>query len=492
MTTDGAFLPLAGGGTDTSYKSMSGNYLYVLLVKNGTCSVKPVTPSCTSPQYLDISTNTCVTPTITPPSCTSPQYLDISTNTCVTPTITPPSCTSPQYLDTKTNKCVTSTTTQTSGLVLLKPDNDDFIPLKKATKFTWQKATNAVKYRILFSKDKDFKNYDEKKMKCSNTDCFTYTTVSPSYSVVGSHKMLAQKASYFWKVQSIAKKTADNQTSDVRKFNVDQILPPSIISISATPQTVNTGEQVTLKATLDNPILAGMYSIEISIDGEQAQPFSTSTGTEFSLPYKAIEDGEHQFEVNVLDKEGNVIDYLGDSFVVNAVYIETFKSGDKTFSYTKIANDGSELLNTAQLGTGAKDWACTKDNNTGLIWQVQTSTDKFTWNNALTVATAVNSQGLCGKKDWRLPSVVELSKLLVCSDGKYLENVNGTISCTSYTQVTHPAINASYFPNTIDAHFWSSSPYANVSGSAWIVHFNSGGTDYNFKSNNGYVRLVRG
>lgn len=68
--------------------------------------------------------------------------------------------------------------------------------------------------------------------------------------------------------------------------------------------------------------------------------------------------------------------------------VEIFKSGDRTFSYTKIANDGSELSKTVKLGTGAKDWACTKDNNTGLIWEVKTNDGglrdkdwKYTWYN---------------------------------------------------------------------------------------------------------------
>ena len=43
--------------------------------------------------------------------------------------------------------------------------------------------------------------------------------------------------------------------------------------------------------------------------------------------------------------------------------------------YTKIANDGSALPETAVLGSNPKDWACTKDNKTGLTWEIKT-TDK--------------------------------------------------------------------------------------------------------------------
>ena len=43
-----------------------------------------------------------------------------------------------------------------------------------------------------------------------------------------------------------------------------------------------------------------------------------------------------------------------------------------TTGYSKIANDGSLLADAAVLGTGAKDWACTRDNATGLVWEVKT------------------------------------------------------------------------------------------------------------------------
>ena len=39
--------------------------------------------------------------------------------------------------------------------------------------------------------------------------------------------------------------------------------------------------------------------------------------------------------------------------------------------YSKIANDGSVLPADASLGSGPGDWACTRDNHTGLIWEVK-------------------------------------------------------------------------------------------------------------------------
>jgi hypothetical protein len=51
--------------------------------------------------------------------------------------------------------------------------------------------------------------------------------------------------------------------------------------------------------------------------------------------------------------------------------------GAKGFDYTKIANNGTTLGAGAALGNAPTDWACTKDNITGLTWEVKTlgSTD---------------------------------------------------------------------------------------------------------------------
>jgi hypothetical protein len=62
------------------------------------------------------------------------------------------------------------------------------------------------------------------------------------------------------------------------------------------------------------------------------------------------------------------------------------------------------------------DWACTRDNVTGLIWEVKTSDnagDTFTFADASAVhAAAVNTAQLCGFNDWRVPTRRELLSIV--------------------------------------------------------------------------------
>ena len=194
--------------------------------------------------------------------------------------------------------------------------------------------------------------------------------------------------------------------------------------------------------------------------------------------------------------------------------VETFLSGAKYFSYTKIANDGSELQKTAQLGNGEKDWACTKDNKTGLIWEIKTDDDglrdkdlTYTWWNpnregkysqfkgtqsgagrdTYFYTKLVNEQGLCGEKDWRLPTMKELSKLVYCPNNNY--DTTDWL-CIGYSG-SQPTVNVFYFPNTLKSAYWSSDDADNAAIST--VSFSYGGysSEYTHNTNFNYIRLVR-
>ncbi|MEI7840163.1 MAG: DUF1566 domain-containing protein [Methylococcaceae bacterium] len=249
---------------------------------------------------------------------------------------------------------------------LLKPDNTANLPLKKAAKFTWQKVTDATKYRLIFSNDKSFANYDANKFKCLNAKtCFMYTVASPSYNVVATHAMLKTDGDYFWQAQSVGKKTVDNsKKGEIREFRV---------------------------------------------------------GTSIS----------------------------------------------KITSYTKIANNGSTLSDDAKLGTTPTDWACTKDNKTGLIWEVKTDdggvhdasvgyNSKFGISLAFEyganqAVTDANNSNFCGADNWRLPELSELSSLAeYTKSGSAMSSscVNGR--CTSQESAYYSpsmSVDEKFFPN---------------------------------------------
>ena len=126
---------------------------------------------------------------------------------------------------------------------------------------------------------------------------------------------------------------------------------------------------------------------------------------------------------------------------------------------------------------------------TGLMWKVCSegqawsggactgSVSTHTWDSALQIAATLNTSGgypsLPNYTDWRLPNLKELKSI---------------VELRCYI----PAINETVFPNTGNSFYWSSSPVAKYgSFNAWGVYFLDGNGSYNFRDNDGRVRLVR-
>lgn len=184
-----------------------------------------------------------------------------------------------------------------------------------------------------------------------------------------------------------------------------------------------------------------------------------------------------------------------------------YKIGDGAagFDYTKIANNGTDLAASAALGTGATDWACTRDNLTGLVWEVKATAGLrnkdhyYRWYNSDSstnggdAGTAnggscsdgtgcdtekfvadVNTAQLCGYTDWRLPSKRELATL----------THNGAGS--------EPFIDTTYFPNTRSSNYWSATTHAEYTNQAWLVDFYDGVVNNDWKMFAKNVLLVRG
>jgi hypothetical protein len=132
----------------------------------------------------------------------------------------------------------------------------------------------------------------------------------------------------------------------------------------------------------------------------------------------------------------------------------------QTTSYTNTFGEDSDHTINPQSYTDLGDTV--KDNVTGLIWQKATA-GPMTWDKA---------KDYCASIGCRLPTVKEL--LFIVNSG------------------THdPAINTTYFPNTLSSYYWSSTTSARYSGYAWCVYFSDGGVSYGYKSVDSYVRAVR-
>lgn len=185
-------------------------------------------------------------------------------------------------------------------------------------------------------------------------------------------------------------------------------------------------------------------------------------------------------------------------------------STGKGFDYVKISNSGTELPATAALGDGPNDWACTYDKHTGLMWEVKVDKPAhlrhlghtYTWHfsnnqyggpgHADTVGGGgvclndgrcdtekfvadVNAAALCGKSDWRVPTIKELYNL---AD-------RGRDSL---------AIDPNFFPHTPPVAFWSSTIYVQQTKdkpNALGVLFDSGLDFWFSRSSAQRLRLVR-
>ena len=180
-------------------------------------------------------------------------------------------------------------------------------------------------------------------------------------------------------------------------------------------------------------------------------------------------------------------------------------AGAAGFDFTRICNSGEPAGSgtcpaAPALGPAAGDWACTRDNVSGLVWELKTAdagprqrdrtytqfSAAYNPNKTLGSAgdaagyiAAVNAQRLCGANDWRLPTRLELLNIVHFG-----------------AATTQPALDSAFFPNSPSqlnkAVFWAAGTAASGAANAWGVDFSDGSAGDDNRSVYYALRLVRG
>lgn len=316
-------------------------------------------------------------------------------------------------------------------------------------------------------------------------------------------------------------------------INVSTMSMPSVTITGATSDTTTQPGAIAKNGTTDDstPTLKGTLSAALTgtqhvniYDGNtQFVAYATASGTSWTFtPASPLSAGAHSFTAEVGDGVGNT-GARSAAYVINvkAATPTTGKLPDTGITAAQCYAAGSDALvsctsaaaialNPKQDGMVGRDVTspsntdgklgfsystvgsyskeeCVKDNITGLIWEGKPATglraaaNSYTnignnsANDASTYVAAVNAAKLCGYSDWRLPTVDELQGIV-----DYGVAYPG------------PTIDGTWFPNTQQWVYWSSTGYAGDSGSAWVVFFGDGSVSgYNSGYDDPRVRLVR-
>ncbi len=228
-------------------------------------------------------------------------------------------------------------------------------------------------------------------------------------------------------------------------------------------------------------------------------------------PYVVNNDEDHNNKLDcdyIEDSNGFSIPKGQDGHHGRDVVKHDHSDGHAGFSFTKLNNNG------LPLDPSATEWACIKDNVTGLIWEAKTNDlglqdfrNTYSWyssEGSITSSesdanlgmcdnttdcdtekyiTRVNNKSLCGANNWRLPSPRELQSIIDYS--KYA-----------------PSIDVNYFPYTQSVNFWTYShdpSYTQYFSFAdktvflkvLFIDFQYGESGSELPNNPLYIRLVR-
>lgn len=176
------------------------------------------------------------------------------------------------------------------------------------------------------------------------------------------------------------------------------------------------------------------------------------------------------------------------------------------FSFERLDASGAKYTGSGDFAQAP--WSCVRDLNSGLIWEVKTagtgprsSTNTYTWyapdnesdgeldyrgtpnggrctGSDCDISAYVkyaNEAGLCGIKEWRLPTKDEFATI---SDPR--------------KPLKRPTIDVAYFPETQPAEYWTANDYSFMHDAAWGWNFEYSHDRVDWKKSPKFVRLVHG
>ena len=270
----------------------------------------------------------------------------------------------------------------------------------------------------------------------------------------------------------VVSNSAGTVTSSTATLTVVPVAP--VITTQPANRTINAGQTATFSvvATGTAPL-----SYQWKKNGSD---ISGATSSTYTTPSSVIGDNGAVFTVLVSNSSGTAISSSATLSVFATRYSEVANASGGTYARTECVKDNSTGLvwegktaspATSRLGTSyytnfdSTSSAQKADGSNPTQAEIDASTNSIGYRNS------VNTSGLCGYTDWRLPTHAELQGILTSSGS--------------------PRIDTAWFPNTQASGYWSSSPYVGHSDGAWVVYFYYGYVNGNVRYDGYHVRLVR-
>ena len=271
-------------------------------------------------------------------------------------------------------------------------------------------------------------------------------------------------------------------TSINATLTVTAPVPPAI-TVQPTAQNITAGQTATFSVTATG---TGTLSYQWKKNGTNITGGTGATTNSYTTPVMGYAGDGAVYSVVVTDS-------VGATTSSNATLTVSL-STSSTKSYSQVANASDDLYAKTE---------CVQDNNTGLVWEGKTaspatsrlgtskysnfdgdglgqksgginasSTEIAASTNSIGYINSVNTSGLCGYTDWRLPTKEQMLGILASSGS--------------------PRFDTTWFPNMQAALYWSSSSFVGFVDYAYYVDFSNSNVNGSFRVNDLNVCLVRG